>query len=251
MARRLAYHLYQGYWSALDWLFPPNCGGCGRQGARWCSNCHAQAEVIRTPVCSCCGQCQDTVGLCSRCRHSPPVYTALRSWAIFDGTVRNALHKLKYQRDVSLGEALARYLLECLLDLGWDVDTVVPVPLGLARLAERGYNQSALLARPLAMAYRTRYSPRALCRARETHSQVGLTAVQRRENVSGAFKAHRDLVAGRTILVVDDVATSGATLDACASALFEAGARQVYALTVARAILKLQTTGQTAREGQA
>jgi ComF family protein len=123
-------------------------------------------------------------------------------------------------------------------NLQWNVDVIAPVPLGLARLAQRGYNQSALVAKPLALALGVRYYPLALRRSRETHSQVGLSAVQRKENVKGAFEAKFNLVTGRSILVVDDVTTSGATLDACAAALFEAGARQVYGLTLARAVLR-------------
>jgi len=166
----------------------------------------------------------------------------LRSWAVFAGPVRRALHRLKYRRDVALGEALARPLIDMLRTLRWPVDLVVPVPLGLARLAQRGYNQSALLAKPLALACGLAYQPQALRRARETRSQVGLSAASRRENVSGAFQADRQSVSGKVILVMDDVATSGATLDACASALLQAEARRVYCLTLARAIQQLSTS---------
>jgi competence protein ComFC len=120
----------------------------------------------------------------------------------------------------------------------WDIDLIAPVPLGLARLAERGYNQSSLLARPLSLALNVPYRPQVLTRARETRSQVGLTAAERRLNVSGAFTAHPNWPPGCRILLVDDVATSGSTLEACAEALFAAGARQVYGLTLARAIFK-------------
>jgi ComF family protein len=120
----------------------------------------------------------------------------------------------------------------------WEIDLITPVPLGLARLAERGYNQSSLLARPLSLALHVPYRPQILSRVRETRSQVGLTAAERRENVSGAFVARSNGIMGRNVLLVDDVTTSGSTLDACAEALFTAGARQVYGLTLARAVLK-------------
>jgi len=160
----------------------------------------------------------------------------MRSWLVFEGPIRHALHKLKYRRNVALGDALAQHLAEYVGTLGWPADLVVPVPLGKKRAKERGYNQVGLVAMPLAAVNRWRYAPRALARSRETRSQVGLTAAERRENVSGAFRADAALVSGRTVLLMDDVATTGATLSACAAALLDAGARSVYALTLARAL---------------
>jgi ComF family protein len=126
-------------------------------------------------------------------------------------------------------------MVDMLLSLNWDCDLIIPVPLGLARLKERGYNQSNLLARPLSLAVGIPFQPNGLIRVRETCSQVGLTFTQRRENVSGAFQALSRNVSGRRVLVVDDVATSCATLDACAIALIKAGSTGVSALTLARA----------------
>jgi len=238
MAKRLGYRLYQVYWSALDWLFPPNCGGCGKMGTRWCVRCHASVQKIEPPFCPKCGQKLPRAELCVRCQKAAPSYTALRSWAVFDGKVRNALHQLKYRRNVGLGEMLARPLVELVQSERWIFDLIIPVPLGLARLAERGYNQSSLLARPLSLALNIPHRPQLLTRVKETRSQVGLTAVERRLNVSGAFVAHPTRVTGQRVLIVDDVTTSGSTLEACAEALFTAGARQVYGLTFARAVFK-------------
>ena len=187
------------------------------------------------PVCPICGQHQNSQRLCQRCRQAPPHYTALRSWAVFDGSVRNALHRLKYKRDIALGEALSRHLLDVYNHLGWQVDLVVPVPLGVARQAERGYNQSALLAKPLALACGLPYYPRALRKTRDTPSQVGLNLEQRWSNVAGSFEALLGDVQGRSVLVIGDVSTSGATLNACAQALAAARAVRVYGLTLARA----------------
>ena len=160
----------------------------------------------------------------------------MRSWLVFEGPIRHALHKLKYYRNMALGDALAQHFAEFVGKLGWDVDMVVPVPLGKERMKERGYNQVGLLALPLAALNHWRYVPRALARARETRSQVGLTFQERRENVRGAFHAEAAKVSGTTVLLIDDVATTGATLSACASALLDAGARSIYALTIARAL---------------
>jgi competence protein ComFC len=231
---RPAYRIYQWLWSGLDILFPPLCGGCGRRGVRWCPDCQENTAVINPPVCEWCGQALERPGICHTCLVSPPHFTQARSWAVFDGPIRQALHRLKYRRDLSLGETLSRPLIAMLEQAGWQVDIVVPVPLGVARLRERGYNQATLLARPLALGCGYAFRPQALSRVRETRSQVGLSIVQRRENVSGAFQARTGWVSGRNVLMVDDVATSSATLDACASALLSAGAAQVFGLTLAR-----------------
>jgi ComF family protein len=117
----------------------------------------------------------------------------------------------------------------------WDIDLVVAVPLGVARLKERGYNQAALIARPFALQTCIEYSSRGLKRVRETRSQVGLSFDQRQDNVVNAFSANQGIVNKKRILLIDDVATSGATLNSCGAALYGAGAREVYAMTVARA----------------
>jgi ComF family protein len=162
----------------------------------------------------------------------------LRSWSVFEAPVRNALHRLKYRRDIGLGEALTPQLSEFVASLHWPVDIVVPVPLGRKRLLERGYNQVNLIARPLSMAMRLPYTSDALARHHETRSQVGLSRSQRQENVRGAFLARGGRVTGRTVLLVDDVATTGSTLSSCAEALYAAGARDVFAFTVSRAVPK-------------
>jgi competence protein ComFC len=167
-----------------------------------------------------------------------PRYSALRSWAVFDGNIRNAIHQLKYNRNVGLGEILARSLVDLFGSLEWDVDVIAPVPLGLARLAERGYNQSSLLAKPLSLALDIPYCPQIMTRTKETRSQVGLTVAERRLNMVGAFMARPNLVTAKSVLIIDDVTTSGSTLEACADALLAAGATQVYGLTLARAVFK-------------
>jgi ComF family protein len=150
--------------------------------------------------------------------------------------LRSALHGLKYRRNLALGEALARPLAGFCRGLAWPVEVVTPVPLGQERLRERGYNQVGMIAMPLADFNRWRYAPRALARVRETRSQVGLTAEERQENMRGAFRADPRHIRARAVLLMDDVATTGATLSACAEALLAAGAAAVYALTLARAL---------------
>ena len=230
------YRLYEWLWGGLDWLYPPVCAGCGRSGARWCAECQQQVTPVPDPICPVCGLPVAYLGLCASCRLRLPPFAALRSWAVFEEPVRSALHRLKYRRNVALGDALARPMADFCRRLDWPVEVVVPVPLGKRRLQERGYNQVGLIAMPLAALNRWRYAPRALSRVRETKSQVGLSAVERRENMQGAFRADPRPVSGRTVLLMDDVATTGATLSACVEALLSAGAKAVFALTLARAL---------------
>jgi competence protein ComFC len=234
--RKLLFRLYHALWLGVDLLLPPNCGGCGAPGSRWCQECRDRIPRVPTPVCVICGTPVARVdGLCAACTTERPRYRVLRSWSAFGAPVRPALHRLKYRRDLGLGEVLVPQLEAFVTDLRWPLDMVVPVPLGAGRLKERGYNQAGLIGWPLSLALGIDYSPHAAIRARETCSQVGLSRAERRDNVREAFKAQPGLVSGRSILLVDDVATTGATLSSCAEALYAAGARDVFALTVARA----------------
>jgi ComF family protein len=155
---------------------------------------------------------------------------------VFDNPVQNAIHRLKYRRDIGLGEALADQITGFVVDLGWPVDMVIPIPLGKQRLNERGYNQVAMVAMPLSNQLGLEYWPKALVRARETRSQVGLSAIERQENVRSAFLADGRKVKGRIVLLIDDVSTTGATLSSAAEALYTSGAQDVFAFTIARAL---------------
>ena len=232
---RPAYRLYQLAWAGLDWLYPPTCGGCGKPGSRWCSDCQRSTQILAESICQRCGKILGDTGFCASCRDYPPPYTALRSWADYGGSLRQAILRLKYRGDISLGEILARPMLRILKSQGWQLDLVTPVPSGIARKAKRGYNQAALLALPLALGAGIHYRAQALIKRRETPSQVGLLSAQRWKNVVGSFQARREFVEDRSVLVVDDVTTSGATMHACALALLEAGTSRVYGLTLARA----------------
>lgn len=134
-----------------------------------------------------------------------------------------------------MGDALASQMAGFVQKLDWPMDMIIPVPLGRKRLRERGYNQVAMIARPLSLNLGVEYAPRELIRFRETRSQVELTRAERKENVRDAFQAG-SRVKGKNIIIMDDVSTTGATLSSGAEVLYKAGAKQVYALTVARAL---------------
>ncbi len=216
-------------------LFPPLCAGCGKSGSRWCADCQRNVVILSGTICDVCGLPQNVSGVCSACRADRPHFRALRAWAVFDNPLRQALHKLKYKRDMSMGDALAAQMTNFARDLNWRADMLIPIPLGKQRLKQRGYNQVGMIAKPLSMALSLQYAPHGLMRRKETRSQVGLSKQERKENIRGAFQAWKG-VSGKSILVFDDVATTGSTLSSSADALFLAGAKEVYALTVARAL---------------
>lgn len=234
---RPAHFLYHTFWCAVDWFFLPTCGGCGCSNTRWCQTCQDNLSRINGPICPRCGEPQPEGQLCPTCQANPPSYESLRSFAYFKGPIREALHHLKYKRDIGLGEALSKHLSELYNQLKWDIDIVTSVPLSAHRMKERGYNQASMLGRPLAYAIGKPYRA-VLGKNRDTRSQVGLSAVDRKENVAGAFTAYPDQVMGKVILVIDDVTTTGSTINACAQALRQAGASAAYGLTLARALLQ-------------
>jgi ComF family protein len=146
---------------------------------------------------------------------------------------------LKYRKNLGLGASLALHLENLLQDYQWNINLVAPVPLGKDRYKQRGYNQAALIAKPLALALQLPYNPQILIRTRETRSQVDLSLIERQSNLDGAFQGNNEAVSNKRILIIDDVSTSGSTLDACAQALMKAGADAVFGLTVARAVINL------------
>lgn len=228
--------LYQAGWKLLDVLFPPSCAGCGTWGYRYCPDCFDKTQVITGPICQICGDLlyQPEEVICSRCRTQEVAFAAIRSWAVFRDPLQTAIHKLKYRQDRGLGEILAKPLTALLDQYRWQINLIVPVPLDRIRRKERGYNQAALLGKPLSWNTGIPYSEHVLSREKITRQQVGLSLSEREANMSGAFRGDRCLAAGQTILVIDDVVTTGSTINACATALIGAGASQVFGLTLAR-----------------
>lgn len=217
-------------------LFPPVCAGCGKAGYRWCSDCQARVPCVVEPFCNKCGIPTRKSGVCEKCQSNLPVYRLMRSWAVFDSPIQNALHSIKYRRNIGLADALARQMVNFVHSLALNIDILVPVPLGRKRLQERGYNQVGLVARPLAYELGLDYAPQALRKTRDTRSQVGLGISERRANVSAAYQADSLVVKGKSILLMDDVATTGSTVSACSEALLSAGAQAVCVITIARAL---------------
>ena len=179
------------------------------------------------------------MSVCARCRRSRTAVDRSRSGGEYEGTLRDIIHAFKYDGRRSLAVPLARIMRNAGADVLRDADVVVPVPLHAVRRVRRGFNQASDLARRL-----DHPVVNALWRVRATSPQAGLTAAGRRRNVRRAFRlsplllrsAHARFIENRIVVLVDDVSTTGATLDACARVLKEAGAREVRALTAARAL---------------
>jgi competence protein ComFC len=229
-------YCHRNFWKIVDLLYPPVCGGCEKQGIRWCEDCEKQVKILAEPLCPVCGLPVGRKGDCRDCSPGLQKDFTLRSWAAFDGPLRNAIHRIKYKQDIGLAENFVQYMVEGIEHQGWIFDMVIPVPLNKTRLKERGYNQSALLAWPIASFFRANYSTNALQRTRNTITQTSLDAESRRNNVNGAFFANPEIVQGKRLLLIDDLATTCATIEACTIALNNAGARSVFAFTLARTL---------------
>lgn len=226
----------------LDFVFPPQCCVCGAGLAQdertVCESCWYGIPLIGDQHCVRCGvPSNGQPDGCAHCASLKWSFRYTRVLAPFEDTARQLIHALKYRRKRSLGPRLGGLLAAALRDdvrFG-RVDLVLPVPLHRARLKERGYNQSDLLARSLGEALGKPVLADALIRTRNTSAQTQLNAQERRANVAGAFRVrHPEQVAGKHLAVVDDVLTTGATLDACSQALLAAGAQSVFAVVVAR-----------------
>ena len=152
----------------------------------------------------------------------------------YEARIRHAIHRLKYQRLSALADPLGDALSRFWQRLGAQATCIVPVPLHPDRQRERGYNQSELLARRVGLLAGIPVYPHALRRVRATAAQMTLNAAERSANVAGAFRCDDPAVRGATVLLIDDVCTTGATLEACAQALKAAGAAEVHGLTLAR-----------------
>ncbi len=231
-----------------DIIFPPLCHACKTfipdAGAiHICDGCLAGSPPITSPHCTLCGLPFFTEGgidhLCGGCIDDPPYFAAARAAVLFDGPVRDLIHRFKYGRKVQhcrpLGLLAARQLGAFAADCS--ADLIIPVPLHVKRLRERGFNQAVLLGEFLAGNWRLPLSRNNLRRTRWTEPQINLSAAERRDNVRGAF-AVQDAgeVRNRRIILVDDVYTTGSTVAECARTLRKGGAEAVFAVTVARAV---------------
>jgi len=218
----------------LDLLLPLHCLGCGREGDLICPSCRQSLPRIRLPLCQRCGATVREGNLCHSCLNYPLTVDGIRSVFLFQGTVRQAILQLKYRHLKALAVPLSQLLAEFLSSYPLKGEVLIPVPLYPKRLRQRGYNQASLLAKELNKLVGLPVEEDILIRVKDALPQARTrSAVERRGNVQDAFACHQPLDS-KQVLLIDDVCTTGATLDACATALKAAGAGSVWGLTVAR-----------------
>lgn len=229
----------------LDILYPRRCIGCGVSSPETfryiCWDCWSDSARVESPFCDLCGDpvsgAIDHDFICYTCSFEKPAFDGARSAARYDGVVGEALRQLKYEQALWLAPDIAKLLKNCIRAEypSLQFDLLVPVPLHHVRRRHRGYNQSEVLARELGRQLGCQSDPGILRRIRPTMSQTNLTAKERLSNVNKAFKYRREQrLVGRGILLVDDVMTTGATVNACAKALKRGGATSVHVITAAR-----------------
>jgi ComF family protein len=219
---------------ALDLLFPQWCVGCGREGDYICEHCRQSLSSILPPVCPQCGKPQSDSRLCPTCDSENPVIDGICSPFLFDGVIRQAIHELKYHNLRALALPMAGLLYEYYLAYPVPGEVLVPVPLHRKRLRERGYNQSALLARQLGKLTGMPVIEDCLIRKQHTPPQARTANIEeRRQNVVNAFSCSNGKLWGKQVILIDDVTTSGTTLNAGAKTLKESGAASVWGLVMA------------------
>ncbi len=220
---------------ALDLFFPRWCVSCGREGEYICLSCSRSLPRIMPPLCPKCGQPQSKATLCPSCADWPAEIDGIRAPFQFDGVIRQAIHQLKYNNLRALAGLLAQLLSDYLGTSPVPGEVLVPVPLHPKRLRERGYNQSRLLAQELGRLTTLPVVNDCLIRQRYALPQARTTTVdERRSNVANAFSCRDRRLQDKQVILIDDVSTSGATLDACAGALKESGALSVWGLVLAK-----------------
>lgn len=219
----------------LDFAVPPHCSLCKAPLEEHervvCEGCWSKVQVITGSHCAACGSPSDeSVPACTHCENRTPHFDRARILSPFDETIQGLIHQLKYRGKRSIGRRLGAMLGALIASDGGsgDLDMIVPVPLHPSRQKERGYNQSALVAHAMEARLGVGVRTDLMARTRRTATQTKLNAAERAQNVAGAFEVrHPESVRGREILLVDDVLTTGATVNACSKVLLEAGAKRV------------------------
>jgi ComF family protein len=227
-------------------IYPPTCAGCARaliSDKPFCPDCFSTLDLISEPYCPLCGipySAEATTNhLCSDCFESVHRFDRARAAGLYQGLLREVIHRFKYGGQTFLVWPLARMLIDPARELTrlHGIDRVVPVPLHYNRLRQRGFNQSSLLAKRLGSLLKISVDYSSLKRTRWTDPQIGLSRNQRAVNVKGAFSLKTpEKIKGKGVLLVDDVFTTGETVNQCVRMLKDGGAREVVVLTVARTV---------------
>lgn len=229
----------------LDVILPPICHICrsfipNAGTLHICQTCQDLLPLVSSPLCPICGIPFIGTGSdhrCGPCLSNPPHFDTARAHFLYEGPIRELIHTFKYNQKTHLRNPLALLTLQGMSNFltSQNSHLIIPVPLHRSRLQQRGFNQAVLLGRAISHYLSLPLLPDALVRTRPTEPQIDLSAAERRVNVKGAFTVSRpDQVAGKRILLLDDVMTTGSTMDECAKELKKAGADTVISVTIAR-----------------
>ncbi len=224
------------YRQVLDIFAPPCCVVCQKVGTWLCEACAHKIPPFYAPLCPRCGRPENSQSVCRVCQKTPLNVAPIRATFLFQGAIRDIIHALKYRGARNILPPLAEPMAEAWRYHKMESDLLIPVPLHANREAERGYNQSILIARTLGSQIGIPVAEGVLTRVRNTLSQTKLNQAERKKNVSDAFAySAATQLDGKCVTLIDDVATTGATLEACAVVLVSNGAKRVNAFTLARA----------------
>jgi ComF family protein len=222
----------------VDLFFPPHCAHCKRSGQILCSTCYTNILLLSPPFCQHCHTPLASNNLCYKCTYHLLQFNGLRIVGPYQDPLRSYIHALKYNGNKRLAQPLGTLLAQTYKCTRLTADMIIPVPLHTERQQQRGYNQAQLLAEVCSAELDIPLHVSLLTRVRATTAQVQLPMSERQRNMTGAFllhpKSNTRAVSKRNILLIDDVCTTGATLEACAAPLFAAGANMVWGLVLAR-----------------
>jgi ComF family protein len=241
MGKRGSVSIMADIWQGIvDLLYPPKCLVCGEMQPDYlCAACIDEIIKLDRTACPKCALPRPE-GTCTACRDLEYSFDSAASVGVYEGVLKDAIHQLKYSGHRVIAPALASLMVQSLRTRPWLIDRtacIVPVPIHPAKERQRGFNQSELIARDVARVFAKPMVTRALARRKQTLAQVELSGERRRENTIGIFEVvRRDAVEGRNVMLVDDVFTTGSTVEAAAFALREAGAREVHVVTLARSL---------------
>ncbi len=243
-----------GFWGGVTKiLYPSNikCLICGddlpqKQDIEFCQKCMATLEPIDSE--KCCARCGAKLiadeKFCLNCQNNQFDFDIAREVYVYDGAIKELVHKLKYSNKPYISSTIAHCMAQKYRELDWHVDLIICVPSSKETLKERGFNQADLIAKKLSDIVELEYNNEILLKIKHTAQQASLSGVERRKNLEGSFlvdKKYNSILKGKTILLVDDVITSGSTISLCAHELKKHGAKKVLALGFARAFYSVPT----------
>ena len=233
--------LQQTFNTAINFLYPTQCRICEKQIGLsavpfLCNICWDKIDFINPPFCDICG-IPNIDGTCEACETNPPRFGKLRTIALYEGALQQAIHLFKFEKRTNF----AKYLIQLIIDnASWDFniteyDYIIPIPIHKIRLNERGFNQSIILSKGIAENYDVDVRTDLLIRRRHTSAQSSLDREKRKSNIIGAFGLeNREQLQGKKLLVFDDVFTTGATVQEAVNVLWEADPTEIDVLTLAR-----------------